>query len=423
MNKLKKILILLIFVFLFNTYSFSYAEDLILSGEGAILIDVDTSEVLYGKNANSKFFPASTTKIMTAILAIELGNLKDIVTIDQEIVNLTDGSHIALEPGEQLTLEQLLHALLIQSANDSALAIAKHTSGSLDKFIQLMNDKAKELGAINTNFVNPNGLHDDLHVTSPYDLALIAKYAMENETFRSIVIKQNYIIPATNKKTEPRYLNTTNRILYSNEKINLDGDLVPVKYNGVNGVKTGYTKIAHNCLVTSLEKDGHKFISVILKSNGKDVYSDTHKLLNYGLKNFDKVNIGFANRFVNNFKVNNGLMPFVSGITKTDSYFVMNKADKGIIEEKLVFEEFLEAPISKGQIIGKVQYFLKDRMIAETNIVSTMDVEIDPMNSLHMKLLSKWYVFVFLLFIIFRIIIANRKKKLRKLRRSRLYRT
>lgn len=422
MRKLKKILILLVFLLITNIPSFSYAEDLTLSGEGAILIDVDSSEVLYEKNGNSKFFPASTTKIMTAILAIENSNLNDIVTIDQEVVDLTDGSHIALEPGEELTLEQLLHALLIQSANDAALGIAKHTSGSIDKFVDLMNAKAKELGAVNTNFVNPNGLHDESHYTTPYDLALITRYAMKNETFKTISTKPNYIIPITNKKTEDRYLNTTNKIFNSNEKINVNGNLVPIKYDGVNCGKTGYTQVAQNCLVTSLEKEGHKLISVVLKSNGKEVYADTHKLLNYGIENFDKVNIGFANKFIHNFKVDKGLAPFVSGVTKTDSFAIINKAYKDNIQEKLIFEESIKAPILKDQPIGKVQYFLNDKMIAETDIVSTMDVQIDPKSSLIMRILSKWYIFAGLLLIIIRITVLNRRKKLRRLRRSRLYR-
>jgi D-alanyl-D-alanine carboxypeptidase (penicillin-binding protein 5/6) len=421
-RKLKKILILLVFLLIINVSSFSYAEDLTLSGEGAILIDVDSSEVLYEKNGNSKFFPASTTKIMTAILAIENSNLNDIVTIDQEVVDLTDGSHIALEPGEELTLEQLLHALLIQSANDAALGIAKHTSGSIDKFVALMNAKAKELGAVNTNFVNPNGLHDESHYTTAYDLALITRYAMKNETFKTISTKPNYIIPITNKKTEDRYLNTTNKIFNSNEKINIDGNLVPIKYDGVNCGKTGYTQVAQNCLVTSLEKEGHKLISVVLKSNGKEVYADTHKLLNYGIENFDKINVGFANKFIHNFKVDKGLAPFVSGVTKTDSFALINKAHKGNIQEKLILEESIKAPILKNQTLGKVQYFLNDKMIAETDIVSTMDVQIDPKSSLLMRILSKWYIFAGLLLIIIRIAVLNRKRKLRRLRRSRLYR-
>lgn len=419
---MKKVLFLFVFIILFSTYSFSYAEELSLSGEGAILIDVDTLEILYEKNSNSQFYPASTTKIMTAILAIELGNLQDIVTVDEESVKLTDGSHIALEPGEQLSLEHLLNALLIESANDAALVIAKHISGNQDEFYKLMNDKAKSIGALNTNFVNPNGLPNEEHLTTAYDLALIGRYAMENETFRSIVKNYTYTIPVTNKKTEPRYLKSANRLIYSNEKIDVDGKLIPIKYEGVTGVKSGYTVAAQQCLVTSLEKDGHKFIAVVLKSNGKSIYSDTHKLLNYGLENFEKIQLGYANKFVDNYTVENGLVPFVAGVTKTDSYFIINKDDKNNIEEKIIIEDPLVAPISKGQVIGKVQYLLSDKVVAETDIMTTMDIEIIPVPSIFKRILSKWYIFIFLLIIVGRVSALNRRKKVRKRRRSSLYR-
>ncbi|MBU5311229.1 D-alanyl-D-alanine carboxypeptidase [Tissierella carlieri] len=419
---MKKILVLFIFVFLFSTYSFSYADDLTLSGEGAILIDMDTSEILYEKNSHSQFYPASTTKIMTAILAIEHGNMDDIVTIDQEVVDLTDGSHIALEPGEQLSLEHLLNALLIESANDAAVAIAKHISGSVENFSKLMNEKAKSIGALNTNFVNPNGLPNEEHMTTAYDLALIGRYAMENEKFRSIVKKYTYTIPITNKKTEPRPLKSANRLLYSTEKIDVDGKLTPIKYDGVNGVKSGYTVAAQQCLVTSLEKDGHRLIAVVLKSNGKNIYSDIHKLLNYGIENFEKVKIGFANKFINNFNVNNGVIPFVAGVSKSDSHFIVRKDQKDKVEEKIIVDETLEAPISKGQVIGKLEYLLNGKVVAETDIVSTMDVEKIPTPSIFKNILSKWYILVLIVLVFGRIVALNKKRKRQRRRRTSLYR-
>ncbi|WP_353097136.1 D-alanyl-D-alanine carboxypeptidase family protein [Tissierella praeacuta] len=421
MDSLKKVLILFIFIFLLNTYSFSFAEDLNLSGEGAILIDTDTSEILYEKNSHSQLYPASTTKIMTAILAIENGNMEDIVTIDEEVVNLTSGSHIALEPGEKLSLEQLLNALLIESANDAAFAIAKHISGSIEAFSKLMNEKAKSLGALNTNFINPNGLPNEDHKTTAYDLALIARYAMKNEKFRSIVKNYTYIIPVTNKKTEQRYLKSANKVLYSNEKIDVDGKLVPIKYDGVNGVKSGYTVAAQQCLVISLEKDGHNLIAVVLKSNGKNIYSDIHKLLNYGIENFENINLGFANKFIDNFKVDNGVVPFVSGVTKTDSHFIIRKGQKDKVQEKVIMDD-LKAPISKGQTIGKVEYILDGKTISETDIISTMDVEPLPNPSLFKKILSKWYILLAVILIVVRIIAINKKKRRLRRRRTSLYR-
>lgn len=387
--------------------------------EGAILLDYDTLEVLYEKNSNEKLYPASTTKIMTGILAIENGNLDDLITIDQEVVNLTSGSHIALEPGEVLTLEQLLDALLIQSANDSAVAIAKYVSGSVDEFAKLMNEKAKSLGAVNTNFVNPNGLPDENHVTTAYDLALIARYAMENPTFRNIV--QNYMgtIPTTNKKSEERYLKSSNKLLYSNERILVDDKYVPIQYNGVNGVKSGYTKAAGFCLVNSLEKDNHKFISVVLKSDYEHIYSDIHKLFNYGINNFEKVKVCFANKFIDNFQVKNGNLPFVTGVTKSDSFYIVNGGDRDKIVEDISFDSGLEAPVEEGQVIGSVRYLLEDKVIAETDIVSTMSVEPVATPDLLTTLMDKWYIGVFLLLIIGRILILYSKYRRKKLRRKR----
>ena len=400
----------------------SYADDLNLSGESAILIDVDTLEILYSKNPHQKLYPASTTKIMTGILAIELGNMDDIVTVDQEVVDLTDGSHIALEPGEELSLEHLIKALLIESANDAALAIAKHISGSIDEFVKLMNEKAKAIGALNTNFVNPNGLPHEEHLSTAYDLALMAKYAMENETFREIVKNYTYTIPITNKKSQERNLWSANRLLYSTERINVNGTQTTIKYEGVNGVKTGYTIAAGQCLVTSYEKDGHKLIAVVLKSSGKNIYSDIHKLLNYGTNNFEKVKIGYGNKFIDNFPVENGVIPFVAGITKSDTYYIVEKSKVDLIEEKIT-KNTLEAPISKGQVIGKVEYYLDGRKISETDIISTMDIDLIPVPTLLDKIKSKWYLIVFLLLFLIRLWNLNRRRKRYRRRRTTLFGT
>lgn len=421
---MKKFLVVFVVLFLFSTYSFSYGEDLNLdiSGEGAILIDTDTGEILYEKNSHSQFYPASTTKIMTAILAIENGNMDDIVTIDQEAVSLTDGSHIALEPEEQLSLEHLVNALLIESANDAAYAIAKHISGSIGEFIKLMNEKAKSIGALNTTFVNPNGLPNEEHMTTAYDLAMIARYAMENEKFRSIVQNYTYTIPITNKKSEQRYLKSANRLLYSTEKIDVNGKLTPIKYEGVNGVKSGYTVAAQQCLVTSFEKDDHKLIAVVLKSNGKNIYSDTHKLLNYGRENFENIKIGFANKFIDNFNVNNGVVPSVAGITKTYASFIVRKDQKDKIEEKIIVDGALEAPISKDQVIGKVEYLLNGKVVGETDIISTTAVDKLPSPNVFKIILSKWYLFVFAALILIRIMVLSQRSKRRRRRRTNLYR-
>ncbi|MBZ2175363.1 D-alanyl-D-alanine carboxypeptidase [Schnuerera sp. xch1] len=414
---MKKI-ISIVFFLIFVTYSVSFADSLNLSCKSAILIDANTGQVLYEKNPHLKLHPASTTKIMTGILAIEHGNMNDIVTVDEETVYLTEGSHIALEPEEQLPLEDLLHALLIESANDSAFAIAKYISGSTDEFAKLMNNKAKELGALNTNFVNPNGLTNENHLTTAYDLSLMAKYAMENETFREIVSNYTYTIPVTNKKDEERYLKSSNKLLYSNETINVDGEIVPIKYDGITGIKTGYTQAAQNCLVASAKRGNQNLIAVVLKVNGKEIYSDMHKLLNYGFDNFDTIDIAVKNEFVDNLEIKNGEIPIIAGIVKKDLPISIPKDSINKVTEKVMLDDELKAPIENGQTLGKIKYYLEDQLVGEVDIVSTLDVDTISSPTIFEKILNKWYLLLIGFFIIVRAIVVIKQKKKRKHRRK-----
>lgn len=414
---MKRVSFLLIITILLCTYGVSYGESMDIIGEGAILIDYDTKAILYEKNMNEQLYPASTTKMITAILAIERGNLDDIITVDQEVVNLTKGSHIALEPGEKLPLKELLYALLVQSANDSALAIGKYVSGSITGFVKLMNEKAKELGATNTNFVNPNGLHVDDHVTTAHDLAMIAQYAMHNDVFRECVNTVTHTIEPTNVKTEARYLKSSNKLLYSNELINIDGKNIPIKYENASGVKTGYTSEAQNCLVSFAEKNGQRLIAVVLKSNGNAVYSDTHKLMDYGFNNFHNTVIGYENEFIGNVQVPKGLQTVVAGILDKPFVYPILNGDASKVEKRITYDDNLVAPIKKGDVLGKVEYILDGESIGENQILSTMDVVLDPMTKTYNKILDKWYLFVFAFLLIIRILVIRNKSKRRSHRR------
>lgn len=432
MKKIKIISSILVIIIIFGQFNITSAssmpsnakiEDensLHIGAEAAILIDYDTGHILYQKNIHEKLFPASTTKMMTAILALENGNLNDYVTIDQEIVDLTYGSHIALDLGEKLTLEQLLNGMLIASANDCALAIAKHIGGSIDNFVLMMNEKAKELGALDTNFVNPNGLHDDSHVSSAYDLALIGRYAMQFEEFRKIVTKVTYEIPPTNVKAETRYLKLTNKLMFSSEKVEIDGQLIPIKYPYALGVKTGYTSHAKNCLVSYAEKDGQNLLAVVLKANGNEVYQDTIELLNYGFDNFDNVVIGYKDQFIDNIPIKDGSVPYVAGVIDKDIAFPISKLDAQNIERKIILNENLTAPISQGQIIGEIQYLLNGKLLGEANIVSSAEVEINPYKKFPTNVMHNWYWFVFIFYIINSLYKKHQRKKKKEKRKAML---
>lgn len=256
-----------------------------LWSDKAILIDLDTGVALYEKNADAQDYPASTTKIMTAMLVLENTSMDDVVTFSADAVNNTEGSGIWRMEGEQLTVEQCMYALMLASANECAYALAEHvTGGDYDAFVQMMNDRAALLGCTNTHFMNPNGLPDEEHVTTARDLAKIARAAYQNETFRQIAGTEEYRIPATNMQEEEV-------LMYNHHKMICGKKTDQYLYEPATAGKTGYTKAALHTLVTYAEKDGHRLACVVLRSRGDAQYTETQALFEYGFANFSNVNI------------------------------------------------------------------------------------------------------------------------------------
>lgn len=351
------------------------AQPSILS-KAAVLIDSDSGTVLAEKDANKKMYPASLTKIMTAILAIEIGKLSDVIKVDDDTPYEIDGSHVALEPGEMLTLKDMLYALMLPSANDSASAIAKHYSGSIEKFVKLMNDKAKELGAVNTNFVNPHGLHNENHYTTAYDLALITKYAMKNEIFRTIVGTQKYEIKPTNKKADTRYFTNLNKMLYcgSSGQIIVDGSWVSPLYEGTTGVKTGYTPEAGNSLVSSVKKNGTELIVVTLNGVSLEMYQDAHNLFNYGFKEYQSTTLIYKNTYVQNLAINNGDSKEISVISENNYKTLVKKEDVAKIKSKIILDD-IKLPLEKNAVIGKMEFYLDNKSIGSVNLITPTSVK------------------------------------------------
>lgn len=252
----------------------------VVSAESAILMEADSGTILYAKNIHKQQYPASTTKILTALLAYENSSMSDIVTFSHDDVFgiPRNSNHIAMDVGDTLTMEQCMNALLIRSANEVAYAMAAHVGGSWDAFAEMMNQRAKELGAVDSHFVNPNGLPDEEHVTSAYDLALIGRAFFANETLCKITLTAKLVIPK-----EKEDLIEWNQM-----------GLIPTgkyAYEYLVGCKTGYTDTAHNALVSCAEKNGMRLICVVLNDENPKHYEDTIALFEYGFHNFDKVNI------------------------------------------------------------------------------------------------------------------------------------
>ena len=373
---IKKVLVcFLMFSIILLNINEVQAQPSILS-KSAVLIDSGTGAILAEKDANKKMYPASLTKIMTAIIAIEMGNLSDVITVDDDTPYEIAGSHIALEPGEILTLKDLLYALMLPSANDAASAIAKHYGGSTDEFVKLMNDKAKELGALNTNFVNPHGLHDQNHYTTATDLAIITKYAMQNETFRTIVSTKKYEIQPTNKKSEVRYFTNLNKMLYcaSSSQINVDGIWTSPLYDGTIGVKTGYTPEAGNCLVSSVKKNGTELIVVALNGVSLEMYEDSHNLFNYGFNEYQSTTLVYKNTFIQNLKIENGDSKEISVITESDFSTLTEKSSVNDIKSKVILND-ISLPLEKNAVIGKIEFSLDGKIIGSTNLISPTSVQ------------------------------------------------
>ncbi len=251
------------------------------SEETAFVLEEETGTVLYDCRGDEKHYPASITKVLTALIAVERGNLNDIVTYSKDAIYKVEAgsSSIGRDVGEQMTLEQCLYALMLESCNNTAYAIAEHIGGTFDNFINMMNEKAASLGCVNSHFANPHGLPDENHYTTAHDMALIAREAFKHEEFRRFCGTGKYTIPPTNKHSENTYLRNHHGMLYPYRT----SDYL---YEYCKGGKTGYTQVAKNTLVTFAEKDGLTLVCVIMHAGASQHYKDTTALFNYCFDNF-----------------------------------------------------------------------------------------------------------------------------------------
>lgn len=331
---------------------------------GVILMEESTGTILYEKNSDEAHYPASITKIMTTLLALENGNLSDMVTFSDDAINNTEGSGIARDYGEQMTLEQCLYGVMLESANECAYAVAEHVGGTVENFVDMMNAKAKELGCTNTHFANPHGLQDENHYTTAHDMALIAQAAYQNETFRIIIGTKMYTIPPTNKHAEETVLRNHHDMLCTYHNANRK-----YLYPYCVGGKTGYTATANSTLVTYAEKDGMTLICVVMDTQSPNQFIDTVNLFDYAFDNFQVLNVAendtnySAETTVDNGNLNN-IEPFVE--LDKDAVIVLPKT-----AEFSDTSSSVEYNDSDPEIAGSITYTYAGRNVGKADIKTT----------------------------------------------------
>ena len=373
----KNILFLLVLLFMFEVMFvparvFAQTGDVSIASTAAILVEKSTGRILYEKRSTEQFYPASVTKIMTAILVIENSSLDDIVTVSgSSVENIPSGYvTIDLRDGEEITIRDLLYALMLPSANDAAFVLADHIGGSVENFSAMMNEKAAELGCKNTNFVNPNGIHNESHYSTAYDLYLIANYAMKNPIFKEIVKTKEYTLAPTNIHPETdRVIKNTNELLFEDNSN---------YYPYADGIKTGTTTQAGKCLVSQSSRDGLDFIAVVLGGQGvnSNRFQDATKLFNYGYDNYTLTKIIDKDSVIDTVEVKKATKETkMLDVAIDDSITVMNHKSLDInqIIPEVKIDEELIAPIAKGQKIGSIKYKVDD-IEYSANLIAASDV-------------------------------------------------
>ena len=376
---MKKFIIFFLVFFIFLT-NIVFATDNTtpnVDAQSAILMDYKTGRILFAKNENEPLAMASTTKIMTAILAIENGNLEDTVKVSK---NATKAPPVKmfLKENEEIKLKELLYALMLQSSNDAAVAIAEHISKDVETFCNAMTNKAKEIGAKDTVFRTPNGLDSLDHHSTAYDMALITRYALNNKEFMDIINTRQVSF-----KTNLSSYNITNKNRLLSE------------FDGANGVKTGYTGKAGHCFVGSATQNDMTLISVVLASGwgqkGKEQkWIDTKNILNYGFKNFSYEKILSKEDCQETISIKKGTKDTMSLYYENDISLPISKDEKENISIKLDYIKTLEAPVQKDQKVGVANIYINDNLVSQVNILTNENVNKKTFSSYINQIIKNW---------------------------------
>lgn len=338
-----------------------------LNAESALLMDAKTGQVLYSKEANKKQFPASTTKVLTALVVLDNAKLTDVVTVGKN-PPFADGSSIGLKEGEKFTVETLLTGLLLESGNDCAEALAEYVGGTTSNFVKMMNEKAKALGCNDSNFENPSGLPNDKHVSTAYDLALILKEAIKNPDYINISRKISVELPPSNLDKEKRWANNHNHLINKNSKY---------YYKYALAGKSGYTDVARHTFVISAQKDNRTLIATFLKAEDKNKnFEDMANLLDYGFNNFTEISLYKKNQNIENIKLNNNMnLPIY---IDRDILISAPSSEINKVNTTLQYElpkNIKRKPLKLGETITTADILVDGHLLTKVNLLSGINRE------------------------------------------------
>ncbi len=345
------------------------AETLSVEGRAAVLMDWKTGKILYQKNSNEPMPPASTTKILTALIALEKADLEEVITVGK-MPPFVEGTRVYLVEGEKHVLKDLLYAMMLNSGNDASLAVAEHVGGSVEGFLKLMNQKAQELGAKNSRFANPHGLSEKGHHSTAYDLALITRKALENKEFRTIVATRTYPWKGKEWKT----------ILVNQNKLLKGGEY---SYEGAIGVKTGYTREAGQCLVAAARRGETTYIAVVLDSRGNHIWQDARKLLDYGFNNYKTEAVINKGDKIGGLATEAGRVELQAA---KDLYCLVPKNGYEGLPSVYLNLKKIESPLAAGSPVGTLVYAMGEDKIGEVDLVAA--------NNIASNSFKKWWMII-----------------------------
>lgn len=367
-NRLKRRLVSIILVLFVSIISFrSFADaDLNINAKSAILMDVNTGEIIYNLNEHDRLSPASITKIMTLLLgaeAVESGRISlDDKVIITEHASRMGGSQVYLEPGETQLVEDLFRAIAIRSANDASVALAEFISGSEEAFVNLMNQRAQKLGMENTFFSNASGLPDSNHYTSSYDVALMSRELLKHSMVSEWLTTYIYDMKVGKNKSSTQTMVNTNRLIK--------------EYEGTTGIKTGSTNEAGFCLSASAMRGNLELIAVVMGSNSSQIrFSETKRMLDFGFANYESINIGKKGDLMATLPVEKGKVTEVDIVLSRDSYVLLPKGEKGNISQDVILPDVIKEPMAAGEVIGELVIVLDGKEVDKIKLIIKSDIE------------------------------------------------